>query len=132
MPSQIQTGKQPACPQKGFADQAASDFVPGESLKLQEYFVYFKASNCTNGAKDPASESDAIADADCQTGSERFLFRPRLKTEGILCVFRGFQNAGMGKKNPCISYYLRRPKDRHARRKVLPIRRREILFRAKV
>ena len=46
--------------QKGFVDQAARDFGASESLKLQEYFVYFKISNCTIGAKDPAHGDKAF------------------------------------------------------------------------
>ena len=33
----------------------ARDFGSNESLETQEYFVYFKFSNCTVGAKDLSS-----------------------------------------------------------------------------
>ena len=36
----------------------ARDFATNESLKTQEYFVYFKFENCTVGAKDPTVAAD--------------------------------------------------------------------------
>ena len=46
--------------QKGFVGQTARDFDASEGLKLQEYFVYFKISNCTIVAKDPAYAGKAF------------------------------------------------------------------------
>jgi hypothetical protein len=39
--------------QKEIVEFGARDFVTGEGLGLQEYFVYFKITICTDVAKDP-------------------------------------------------------------------------------
>jgi hypothetical protein len=39
----------------------ARDFVPRQGLKAQEYFVYFKLSNRSIGAKDPPRDQPLAA-----------------------------------------------------------------------
>ena len=46
--------------QKWMVGSAAKDFVTSEGSKLQEYFVYFKISICTIGAKDPAQAGKTV------------------------------------------------------------------------
>ena len=40
--------------QKSIDDSGARDFSTGERSGLQEYFVYFKITSCTDVGKDPA------------------------------------------------------------------------------
>ena len=38
---------------------------------------------------------------DCRWDSERFSFKPRFEAAGILCVFQGFNNAGLDERIRC-------------------------------
>ena len=44
---------------------------------------------------------DAFAEAEWRADSVEFCHRARFEAAGILCVFQGFKNAGMGQKDRC-------------------------------
>ena len=44
---------------------------------------------------------DTFAEAEWRADSVEFCHRARFEAAGILCVFQGFKNAGMGQKDRC-------------------------------
>ena len=78
--------------QKWMVGSAVRDFVTSEGSKLQEYFVYFKISICTIGAKDPAQAGKTVqkcAKIKRERGDTRPAHSPVWPIMGVLSYIDG-------------------------------------------